>query len=228
MIAARLTGAGAPIDKTEFSAAGGETTGGTSLVVDTTIPADVPGKSNGAVLYLRDQSDVNREYRIRFTSWLTSTFTLYQTAVAAADGGTDSTTVVEAGVMGTVLRGDIVINEGNGHDGISYVTDVPDANTVNIDPPITGQTTGDAIEIGGIPVAVVNTLDDVFVSLLDLYATSDTASVSIQFVSLLDWRVRVRNKRATIKIRTFVADVQAASAIDRSTPTTRLTDTIFV
>ncbi len=228
VLAARLTGVDGAIDKTEFSAAGGETTGGTSLVVDTVIPADVPGKSGGGVLYIRDQSDVNREYRIRYTSYVTSTFTLFQVAVAAADAGTNTTTVVEAGAFGSVLRGDIVINEGNGHDGISYVTDVPDANTINIDPPITGQTTGDVIEVGGIPVAVVNTLDDVFVSLLDLYATGAVAQVSIQFLATLDWRIRVRNKRNASPIKTFVADVQAASAIDRSTPVTRLPDTIFV
>ncbi len=227
VIASRLTGVGGTIDKTEFSAAGGETVGGTSLVVDTGIPADVPGKANGGVLYIRDQDDVNTEYRIRFTSWATSTFTLFQVDVVAADAGTNTTTVVEAGAFGSVKRGDIVINNGNGHDGISYVTDVPDANTINISPAITGQTTGDAIKVGGIPIAVINTLDDVFVSLLDLYATAASEGVSIQFVSTLDWRVRVRNKRATIKIKTFVADVQAASAVDRSTPVTRLTDTIY-
>ena len=225
VLAARLTGAGGVIDKTEFSAAGGEAIGATTLVVDTVIPADVPGKSIGGVLYIRDQSDVNREYRVRYTSYLTSTFTLFQVAVAAADGGTNTTTVVEAGAFGSVLRGDIVVNTSRG-DAVSYVTDVPDANTINIDPPIAGQTTGDVINVGGVPI-IVNTLDDVFVSLLDLYATGAVAQVAVVFVAILDWRVRVRNKRATVKIKTFVADVQAASAVDRSTPVTRLTDTIF-
>lgn len=219
----RLTGVGGDIDKTEYSAAGGEAIGDATLVVDAGITTDTPGKSTGGILRLRDADDNNQEYRLRYSSWATSTFTLANVVVAAADAGTDTDTIVEAAAFGAVKRGDLVLNTTRG-DAVSYVTEVTDANTIQISPAIAGQTTGDAIEINAIPI-VVNTADDVYVPLLDVYPTSSAPAVSIVVGSTIYYRVRVRNVRATTKIKTFVTD-DAITAANRDVPVIRNTDTI--
>lgn len=67
-------------------------------------------------------------------------------AVASADAGTNTTTIVEAGALGAVEIGDKVVNATRS-DAISYVSALIDANSVTISPAITGQTTGDVIRI---------------------------------------------------------------------------------
>jgi len=220
----RLTGVGGVIDKTEYSATGGEAIGAATLVVDTAITADTPGKTTGGVLMIRDNSDSNKQYRLRYDSWATSTFTLSNIVVAAADAGTDTDTVVEAGAFTNARRGDLVLNTTRSN-AISYVTDVPDANTINISPAISGQTTGDAIEVNAIPVAI-DTLDDVYVPLIQEYATGSTASVSIVYVAPIDYRVVVRNVANATKIKPFTTD-DATSGTDRSVATIRTEDTIY-
>ncbi|MDH3932444.1 MAG: hypothetical protein OET16_09505, partial [Chromatiales bacterium] len=91
----RLTGSGGAIDKTEYSSTGGTALAATTQVVDTAISSDTPGKTTGAVLNIRDASDDYQHYRIRFSSWATSTFTLASfNLVAGATAGTDTTTIV--------------------------------------------------------------------------------------------------------------------------------------
>ena len=219
----RLTGLAGAIDKTEYSAAGGEVIGDATLVVDTAITADTPGKTKGGVLNMRDASDNNANYRLRFDSWATSTFTLSNIVVASADAGTDTTTIVEAGAFTNAKRGDLVYNHTR--SAVSYVTTVDSANQVTISPAITGQTTADSIELNACPIAV-NTLDDVYVSLIDEYATSTSASVSIVYLSQIYFRVKVANTRATTKIKRFVTD-DTTSGTDRNVATIRNTDTII-
>jgi hypothetical protein len=223
VVSHRLTGAGGLINKTEYSAAGGEAIGDNTLTVDTAISADTPGKSAGGVLNIRDASNNNQHYRLRFNSWATSTFTLSNIVVAAADAGTTTTTIVEAGAFTNAKRGDLVLNITRSN-AVSYVTEVTDANTIQISPAITGQTTGDNIEINAIPVAI-NTADDVYVSLIDEFATSTSASVSIVYISPIFYRVKVSNTRNATKIKRFVTD-DTTSGTDRNVATIRNTDTI--
>jgi hypothetical protein len=221
----RLTGSGGDVDKTEYSAAGGESIGDATLVVDTAIATDVPGKTTGGVLRIRDASDNNQEYRIRYASWSTSTFNLANIVITSADAGTDTNTIVEAGAFTNAKRGDIVINNGNGHDGISYVTSVDDANTIKISPAITGQTVGDQIELNACPIAV-DTADDVYVALLDKYAAAGTEAVSIVYDSQIFFRVKVRNVENSTKIVPFSTD-DTTTGTNRSIPTIRTTDVIY-
>jgi len=220
----RLTAAAGSIDKTEYSAAGGEAIGAATLDTDSAITSDTPGKTTGGVLRLRDASDANKEYRIRFDSWSGTQFALSNIVVASADAGTGTATIVEAGAFTNAKRGDIVVNHTRS-EAVSYVTSVDDANTVQISPAISGQTTADSIELNCVPVAV-NTADDIYVPLIDEYPTSDTASVSlITSDTTIDYRVRVRNVRATEKIKTFVTD-DAITSADRAVATIRNEDTI--
>jgi hypothetical protein len=219
----RLTGSAGPIDKAEYSAAGGEAIGANTLVVDTAIAADVPGKSTGGVLNIRDASDNNQHYRVRFASWATSTFTLAALEGLTLTASTSTTQVVSSvSNFSTAKRGDLVNNITQG--AVSYVTTVDDANTIQIDPPITGQSSTDTIEINTCPVAI-NTLDDVYVSLIDEYATSTSASVSIVFVAPIFYRVKVANTRNATIIKRFVTD-DTTSGTDRNVATIRTTDTI--
>ena len=226
----RLTGLGGSIDKTEFSAYGGETAGGAVLDVDTAIPQDVPGKTTGGVLRLRDASDNYKEYRIRYSSWLNNggggtdgRFTLANIDVAAADAGTDTDTIVESGAFTNAKRGDLVYNHNR--TAVSYVTEVTDANTIQISPAIASQTTGDHIELNCVPIAV-DTADDVYVPLIDQFATSATASVSIVYSDPIYFRVVVRNVANTTPIKPFSTD-DSTSGTDRSIATIRTEDTIY-
>lgn len=223
VVSHRLLGAGLAIDKEEYSAAGGEAQGANTLVVDTAITADTPGKSTGGVLNLRDASDNDKHYRLRFSSWATSTFALASIEGITLDAATDTDTVVATGSPFTnAKRGDLVLNITQ--NAVSYVTTVDNANTLQISPAITGQTSADTIEINTCPVAI-DTADDVYVSLIDEFATSTSASVSIVYVSPINYRVKVSNTRNATKIKRFVTD-DATTGTDRNVATIRNEDTI--
>jgi len=201
----RLTGSGGSINKTEYSATGGETFASTTLTVDGTIAADVPNKDNGGRLVLRDADDNGQEYVLRFDSFVPSTgvVTLSQVIVASADAGTNTTTVVEAGVFtaAAVKVGDIVYNNTVG--AVAYITDRVDDNTITISPAIVGQTTADAITVGAIPGITVNTLDDVAFTIMHSFReTAGTESVSMVYVADIFSLARLRNTNAAaIKIK---------------------------
>lgn len=140
--------------RTEYSATGGEAIGDATIVVDTTISGSIAA----GWIDLIDVSDSDKQYRLRYSSYSGSTWTLANVVVASADAGTNQNTVIESAAFGSVQYGDLVLNNGNGHDGISYVTEVVDSSTLKIWPPIAGQTTADSIEINAVPV-VINTAD---------------------------------------------------------------------
>ena len=222
----RLTGDGGQIDKEEYSAAGGESVGGTSLVVDTAITQDTPGKSTGGVLRIRDNSNNNKEYRIRYASWDTSTFTLANVTPSNLTGSTNSTTIVSStDELDGLKRGDLVLNETRG-DATSYVISVDTAtNTVTIDPPIENQASSDTISFNTLPIDV-NTADYVYVPLLDKYATGTTASASIVYSSPIYFRVVARNSANTPKIIPFTAN-DSTSGTDRPNSVVRNIDTVI-
>jgi len=223
----RLTGSGGTIDKTEYSAAGGEAAGAATLVVDTAISADTPGKSTGGQLNLRDASDNNAHYAIRFSSWATSTFTLANFAAFVTTATTNATQVTYAtgGFNANVQRGDLVYNSTAG--GVGYVLTVDSDTQLTLEGTgISGQTNGDTVEINCIPIALVDTADDVYVSLIGEYASSTSASVSIVYASPIFYRVKVANTRATTKIKRFVND-GSTSGTDKDTPCIRNTDSIY-
>ena len=223
----RLTGAGLVIDKTEYSATGGETAGDATLTVDGTIAADVPGKSLGGHLVLQDVSDNNQEYVLRYTSYAAATgvVTLANSVIVAADAAT-TTTIQETGAFASTLVGDLIYNSTAG--GVSYVSQVVDNDNIVCDPPIAGQTTGDAIEMNAIPYALVDTADNVYFFLVFEFKESDgTASASMQYVADIEGRVVVRNtSAAAIKIKGFTADVTIGTG-GGTASTTRIENTVY-
>ena len=222
----RLTGSGGDIDKTEYSASGGEAIGASTITVDTAIAQDVPGKTTGGVLRLRDASDNYKDYRLRYSSWSGSVFTLANVVPANLTTGTNTTTLVSTtDELDNVKRGDLVLNVTQSN-AVSYVTSVnATTNTVTIFPAITGQSSTDTIEINAVPVAV-NTLDDVYVPLMDRYAAASAESVSLTYSSQIFFRVVARNSENATKIIPFTTD-DTTTGTDRSNSVVRNEDTII-
>lgn len=219
----RLDTAGGVVDKTEYSSAGSTALGANTQVVDTAISQDTPAAGR---IIVRDQSDDNANYVIRYSSFSSSTFTLAEFAsfVTTATTNTTQITYATGGFNANVERGDLVYNSTR--SAVSYVESVDSDTQITINPPITGQTAGDSVAINVMPIDD-DTLDDVYVALLHTYPTSSTASVSIQYVGTLDYRANVRNNRHTTKIVPFTADGQVTSGTDNQTvQTVRTTDTI--
>jgi hypothetical protein len=230
----RLTGAGGSIDKTEYSATGGEAIGGTTIALDTPITQDTPGKTTGGTVRMRDASNDNKEYRMRFTSWNNTTNTPNGEVVLAnvvpsnLTGSTDSTTIVSStDELDGIKRGDLVLNATRSN-AISYVTSVNAAtNTVTIDPAIPSQISTDSIEFNAVPVAITAG-DDIYIPLLDEYAIASTASASIVYSTTIDFRVVARNSTnnsPNSPITPFTTD-DATSGTDRSNAVVRTFDTI--
>ena len=224
----RLLGAGLALDKVEYSATGGEVLSATTLTVDGTIAADVPGKTSGSHVVLRDKDVNNQEYVIRFASYAAATgvITLASSSVVGALTAT-TTTINEVGAFASSLVGDLVVNLTAG--GTSYISQVVDDDNVVIDPPIAGQTTGDNIDLNVIPNITVNTLDDVYFAIVFEFKEADgTASASMVYVSDIQARVVVRNTAAAAtKIKGYTSDVVIGTG-GGSAAATRIENTVYV
>jgi len=194
----RLTAAGGTIKKDTYAATV-HSIGDATLIAGSTIAADEPGKTSGGILRLVDVS-AGQEYRLRYSSYSGSTFTLANTVIASADAGTNTTTIVEAGAFATAKVGDLVLNTTRSN-AVSYITVVTDANTVTISPAITGQTTADAIEINAVPI-VTTTSDTIYVPIIDAHETTGTSgspgSEAINMIYSADVPVRIRARQGKV------------------------------
>ncbi len=195
----RLDGSGGNIIKNRYNATV-QSALATTAVMGSSITVDEPGRSAGGVIRLVDTS-ANAEYRIRFSSWTGTTFTLASSDIAAADSGTNTTTIVETGAFASSKVGDIVVNVTRGN-AVSYITVITDNNTVTISPAIASQTTGDNIKLNVLPVATTTSPQDTwYVPMLDSYeitgsdGTPGTEAATITYSA--DIPVRVRARRST-------------------------------
>lgn len=221
----RLDGDGGSINKTEYACAGTDSTRGTSIDCDgsPSITQDTPGKATGGILIFVDTNDGGKEYKLRYHSWSGDTFNLSATELASAEGGTNTTTIVGADVFGDVERGDIVVNHTRGL--ISYVQTRDTTSSLTIYPAITGQTTADWLSINCLP-REVHSGDKMYVPFIHRHALAATASVSVIYNSTIYYRVKVRNTRASTKIKPFSAD-GTCSGSDVSVATIRTEDTVY-
>ena len=210
------------INKTQYSSTGGTAQYANTQVVDTAIASDTP---SAASIMVRDASDNNANYLIRYASWATSTFTLAEFAAFTATGG--STTTVQyatGGFNANVQRGDLVNDQTQGES--SYVETVDSDTQITVRPAFSGSTSGNTVSINTMPIDD-DTLDDVYVVPLHTYPTASTASVSIQFDDIYYYKAVVRNNRHTTKILPFSATGSVTSGTDnQSVQTVRNTDTI--
>lgn len=153
----RLLGAGLGINKTEYSVVAAQAAGSTSLQVGTTISDEAPktGSSwgaGGAVVLVDDSTGI--EYKLRYSTFATDTFTLATVTGLTADATTTATNLEDAAgnfIVNGVEPGDLIRNTTAG--GIGYVLSVNSATNITlVGDGIAGQTTGDAYEIGTLPV----------------------------------------------------------------------------
>jgi hypothetical protein len=232
----RLTGAGADIDKGEYTAAVASA-GGTSLTVTngtrTAITQDTPGKTTpGGVLVIVDADDAGAEYKIRYDSWTGTTFALDNTSSGTANdtGGTTTSTLLNDSTAtfqtDGVLRGDLVYNSTR--TASAQVKQVLSQTQLALETAISGQVATDVYAINVLPVATT-TSDKVYVPFIHEVATSPTASQSVIYVAEVFYRGKVRNTRATTgtkKIKPFSVDGSTTGG-DVAIATIRTTDTII-
>ena len=217
---------GSAIKKDEYNCVGGEASGDATLVTGA-ISQDTPGKITGGTLVLVDDPvGDGTEYKIRYSSWTSATFTLANMAGFTSTTGTSPTQVsyITGGFNAKVKRGDLVWNSTKSLHG--YVKTVDDDNTLQLEAAgIALQESGDSIEINCIPITVTSS-DDVYVPFINKMATGSSEDVSIIYVSQIDFRVKVRNTRATTKIKPYSSD-GSTSGTDQSIPVIRTEDTII-
>lgn len=222
----RLTGSAGSIKKDEYSATGGEVPGATTITVDGTIAADVPGKTLGGTLALRDTSDSGQEYVIRYDSYVASTgvVTLSNLDIASVDSGS-TTTVVESGVFGSTEVGDLVYDHDQAE--VSYVKSVDSANQITVDPPFTATTASHHVELNCAPITLATDDDVYFLIVFEFKEADGSSSASMQYISDIYSRVRVRNTSdATTKIKGFTADVTIGTGGGTSSAT-RIENTVY-
>ena len=226
----RLSGSGGDINKTEYAGTV-QSQAAVEAIMGATITADSPGKSTGGVVRLVDVS-ATKEYRLRFSTWATTTFALAYTEVVSADSGTTTTNITEVGI-GTASRvGDLVMNITRSN-AVSYVTAVVDADNVTISPAIASQTNTDNIKFNCLPVATT-TSDYWYVPFIDSYETTGSSgtpgseAVTITHSSTdSDIYIRVRARQAGA-ILPFEQDSSVVGANPTNVSVVRTTDTIFV
>lgn len=200
----RLTGAGGIINKTEYAGTV-QSAGATSLIVGTSITNDTPGKTTGGVVRIVDTS-AQAEYRLRYSSYASATFTLDSRTGLTADGGSDADTLVDAAatfVTWGVKVGDLIRNTTE--SVIAYVISV-DSQTQLTTTPVTSWA-GDSYEINTLPVATTGS-DFVYVPIIDSYETTGTSgtpgeeSVSVTYLSNVPVLVRARQAGAILPFET--------------------------
>jgi hypothetical protein len=198
----RLDGVGGNIEKNTYTSHNtNNSQWDTTLEVTASIDPEEPGKATGGVLIIVGD-DENDEYRIPYASYSGAIFTLARAAgpdlTEAGGNGTSTTKITATGAFASSVIGDMIINDDRG-DAVSYITEIVDANEVNIYPPITGQVSGDTFYINSVPFTMDNN-DNVYVPFIHAYEdTGDDGSPGsegAQVVYSIDIPVVVRVRQA--------------------------------
>jgi len=225
----RLLSDGGDIARAEHAIAGTPSAGDATVGVNSSpgIGTDTP--SEGSLVIVDSPEAANAtEYKIRYSSWSSATdiFTLANVPAFTTTGTNTDTQVEYSGgsFETTVKRGDLVYNSTQG--AVGYVKTVDSDTVLTLEGSgISGNATGNSVEINCIPVALTSA-DDLYVPLMDRVATSDTESVSVVYDSTIYFRVKVRNTRAATKIKPYSSD-GSTSGTNQSIPVVRTEDTII-
>jgi hypothetical protein len=210
----RLKGSGLDIDIDEYTI---DATQGaapqTTVKVDPVITADTPAAGR---IVLRDISS-GVEYIHRYTSWTGDVFTLYG-AASTTNESADENSITDTGAFSASLVGDLVCNTDRSNQ-VAYITEVTSANEVQIAPPITGQTNGDAYVLGyTADYTALGTSDYAYIPFMLIYETTGTdgspgnESTEITYASPIPVLLRARNAAGlTYNIKPFATEVAIGS-----------------
>lgn len=219
------------IERNEYAISGTPAAGDASVVVGGTIAVDTPAVGS-LVLVDSPETAGAKEYKVRYSSWITSTFTLANTTGTCDDvGGTTSATNLNdsnASFLTTAKRGDLVYTAQ--HAGlVGYVKTVDSDTQLTLEGiGITGLVATDTYELNAVPVALTSA-DDLYVPFMDKIATGSSESVSIIYNAPIDFRVKVRNTRsqsAIGPIKPYSSD-GSSSGTNQSIPVVRTADTVI-
>ena len=189
------TAGGIDITKDQHGLAAGNNEGNSTVVVDSSIPADTPGKATGGVIRCVDVS-LQEETRYRYASWSDVTFTLSTGITGAADAGGSATLLVDAGVdflTGDVEVGDSIYNS----TGTAYATvlDIVDADNI-ITTTLSGATwaTGNSYQTNRLDRNYNGAEDEAYVPLIDGVVPSGYTSLgnTLVYVADINCLARVR------------------------------------
>lgn len=195
----RLVSAGGIINKSEYVGTI-QSAGATTLIAGSAITNDTPGKTVGGIVRLVDVS-ASTEYRLRYNSYASATFTLASRTGLTADATSTSTSLVDAAatfVTWGIKVGDLIRNTTE--SVIAYVTAVNSETNLTTTP--VADWTSDAYEINTLPVATTGS-DTIYVPIIDSYETTGTGgspgdeSVSVTYLANVPVLVRAR-KAGTI------------------------------
>jgi len=207
---------GTIINKTEMSVVvGGAAALDTTIEVDSAIAADVPGKTSGGFLRVRDNTDAS-EYRYKYASWSSATFTLHTHAdfTGSTDSEVPDSITLNDSTTAFLTNGEVevgmeIINTGDAPDSIATIVSVADNQIITT--PLTGGgddtwNTGDTYVINAVAVALVDA-DDLYVGIIDgvVPVAGDTLSNTLVYLGDLDVISRVRQSTTGTKILPFVA-----------------------
>lgn len=224
----RLTGTGLVINKAKYNATV-QSAEATTVVTGAAIAVDEPGKTAGGILRIVDVS-IPTEYRLRYSSFTASTFTL-ASATLTAEAGTNTTNIkVTGGFTAALCKvGDLIYNVTR--TATTYVTVRVDDDNVTVFPAVASQTDTDSIKKNVLPVATTTSPQDtIYVPLIDVYETTGTlgtpGSEEATITYSADVPVRVRARQAGV-ILPYEAD-SAVTSTGMSNNVIRTPDTIFV
>lgn len=191
------------LDKDDYAATV-QTAGATSLIAGTTLSTEHP--ASGAVRLVDADGGATPEYRLRYTSFTGTTFTLFNLTGLTADVATSSTNLQDTGanfVTNGVKVGDLIRNTTEGV--IAYVVAVVDEDNLTTTP--VTDWSGDSYEIGTLPITTTVS-DNIYVPFIDAYETVGTdgtpgsESVEIIYAADVDVKVRVRQAGSILPFET--------------------------
>lgn len=173
--------------------AAGNNEGNSTVVVDSPISAETPGKATGGVVWCRDVS-LKEETRYRFASWNGSTFTL-STGISGTATGGDTDTLLDSG--GSFLSADIkvgdIIKDGDNSEW-AVVLEIVSNNELTMTPKATSWS-GVAYQSNRLDRNYDGANDTAFVPQIDGVATG--SSISSTLVHSTDINVVARCRWAS-------------------------------
>lgn len=207
----RLTGAGGTVEKDRYTVtSGGLLKGGNTVVInEAALDPDVPGKTGGGVVAVRDVGTF-QTHLYHFSGWTGQTVTLDQSVTGTATGGDTNTLADSGGGLSALRVGELVRDTTN--DEWAYVTEVTSDTSVETTTKTT--TWSGAAYTANDLVQAYDSADKIYFPLIYVYETAGTdaspgsASVSIVFDTTFYGLLKARAANdSAYKIKPFTIEL---------------------